>query len=153
MNNIYKYDRAMAYSSVYILIPAYYASRPSNIIMIFQTLFSIFHWKYYFNRVFHNIDTILSTYTFIYHLLLLRYNNQDYYRNIALIYATLAILVFYNRKGYRERAIKEYRIIYIVPHALFRYLAFWFVMSVYNHEFDILISIMYWSSIIGLAYF
>lgn len=150
MNNIYKYDRTMAYSSVYILIPAYYASPPVNIIMILQTLFSIIHWKYYYKREFHYIDTFLSTYIFVHHSLLL-WRIEMYYRNVALIYAVLSLIVFYNRKGYREKALERYSVIYVVPHAMFRFLSFWFVMYVYKKDFSIFFSIFYSFSIYMLA--
>ena len=153
MNNIYKYDRTLAYSSLYILIPAYHVEYMDiRIIMIIQTLFSILHWKYYYNRLFHNIDTILSTYTFIYHLVLLR-AIKIYYRNMALISALLAVIVFYNRKGYREKALQRYRVIYIIPHSLFRYLSFCFVMSVNECRFSVELSLIYWINIFCMAYF
>ena len=153
MNNIYKYDRTLAFSSLYILIPAYYVRyNHLKIIMWLQTLFSILHWKYYYNRIFHSMDTLLSTYTFIHHLVLLR-SIDIYYRNMALLFASLAIIVFYNRKGYRERALEKYRVIYVVPHAMFRFLSFWFVMSVYMKDFNIFLSILYSISIYILAVF
>ena len=153
MNNIYKYDRTLAFSSLYILIPAYYVRyNHLKIIMWLQTLFSILHWKYYYNRIFHSMDTLLSTYTFIYHLILLE-SIEVYYRNMASLFALLALIVFYNRKGYRERALEKYRIIYVVPHAMFRFLSFWFVMSVYMKDFNIFLSILYSISIYILAVF
>lgn len=153
MNNIYKYDRTMVYSSLYILIPAYYVRyNHLKIIMWLQTLFSILHWKYYYNRIFHSMDTILSTYTFIYHLILLE-SIEVYYRNMALLFALLAVIVFYNRKGYREIALQRYRVIYIIPHALFRYFSFCFVMYVNKCKLSIELSSIYWLNIICMAYF
>lgn len=152
MNNIYKYDRVMAYSSMYILIPTYYASTYTRLIMIIQTLFSILHWKNYYNRGFHYMDTILSTYTFIHHLVLLR-SIDIYYRNIVFLFAIFSLIVFLNRKGYRERVLEKYRVIYVVPHAMFRFLSFWFVMSVYMKDFNIFLSILYSISIYILAVF
>ena len=60
---------------------------------------------------------------------------------------------FLNRKGYRERALEKYRVIYVVPHAMFRFLSFWFVMSVYTKDFNIFLSILYSISIYILAVF
>lgn len=153
MNNIYKYDRTLAFSSLYILIPAYYVRyNHLKIIMWLQTLFSILHWKYYYNRIFHSMDTVLSTYTFIYHLILLE-SIEIYYRNMALLFALLAVIVFYNRKGYRESALVKYKIIYVIPHAMFRFLAFWFVITIYNKDFSLLLSLFYWLNVFVLAYF
>ena len=153
MNNIYKYDRTLAFSSLYILIPAYYVRyNHLKIIMWLQTLFSILHWKYYYNRIFHSMDTALSTYTFIYHLILLE-SIEVYYRNMALLFALLAVIVFYNRKGYRESALVKYKIIYVIPHAMFRFLAFWFVITIYNKDFSLLLSLFYWLNVFVLAYF
>ena len=153
MNNIYKYDRTMAYSSFYILIPTYYVEEIDvKIIMILQTLFSVLHWRYYYNRIFHTMDTILSTYTFIYHLIILE-SIELYYRNIALLFALLAVIVFYNRKGYRERALERYRVVYIIPHALFRYCSFCFVMSVNKCKLSLELSLIYWINIICMAYY
>ena len=152
MNNIYKYDRTMAYSSLYILIPAYYASRYTGLIMIGQTLFSILHWKYYSNRFFHYTDMSLSVYIFAYHLFLLQ-SIEIYYKKISVIFGILTSIVFYNRKGYRENAVVKYKIIHVIPHTMFRFFAFWFVMTIYNKDFSILLSLFYWLNIFGLAYF
>lgn len=152
MNNIYKYDRTMGYSSVYILIPAYYASTPANIIMILQTIFSVLHWKNYTNLFFHYTDISLSVYIFAYHLFLLQ-SIEIYYRKISMIFAILTVVVFYNRKGYRESALMKYKIIHVIPHTMFRFFAFWFVMTIYNKDFSILLSLFYWLNVFGLAYF
>ena len=152
MNNIYKYDRTMAYSSLYILIPAYYASRYTGLIMISQTLFSILHWKYYSNKFFHYTDISLSVYIFAYHLFLLQ-SIEIYYKKISVIFGILTAIVFYNRKGYRENAVVKYKIIHVIPHTMFRFFAFWFVMTIYNKDFSILLSLFYWLNIFGLAYF
>lgn len=152
MSTIYKYDRTMAYSSFYILIPAYYASTPANIIMILQTLFSILHWKYYSNRFFHYTDIGLSLYIFAYHLFLLQ-SIEIYYKKISIVFGALTAIVFYNRKGYRETAVVKYKIIHVIPHTMFRFFAFWFVMTVYSKDFNVLLSLLYWLNIFGLAYF
>ena len=152
MNCIYKYDRTMAYSSLYILIPTYYASNHAQFIMIIQTIFSILHWKYYSNKFFHNTDIYLSSYIFAYHLLLL-YSIEIYYKKLSILFSLLTAIAFYYKKGYRERAIVDYKIIYVLPHTIFRYFAFWFVMSVYEKDFNISFSLLYWLNIIALAYF
>ncbi len=146
-----KYDKTMTYSSLYIIIPIYCVSINLKLIMSFQIIFSLLHWKYYNNKLFHNIDIIISSYIFIHHLSLIYWIERNY-RNRAIIFAILTLLVFNNRKGYREKALKKYKIIYVIPHALFRYLAFWFIMSIYKKDFNINLSILYWISIYRLAY-
>ena len=72
---------------------------------------------------------------------------------MALLFALLAVIVFYNRKGYRESALVKYKIIYVIPHAMFRFLAFWFVITIYNKDFSLLLSLFYWLNVFVLAYF
>lgn len=149
MNGVYYYDRNLSFTSLYILIPAIFAERSIKIIMIIQTGVSVLHWNNYNNKIYHNLDNILSSYVFIYHLIFP--NKELYYKNLSLFFALLSLITFYYRKGYRELALKQYKKIYIIPHSLFRFFSFWFVMSVYQKDFSILFSLIYWLNIYYLS--
>lgn len=157
INNIYYYDRTLSFTSLYILIPSYYATIDCKIIMIIQTFFSILHWNNYNNKLYHTLDIIISLYVFIYHLFLVFYL-EKYYKNISLFFAVLSSITFHYRKGYREillnrlNRLNKYKIIYVIPHSLFRFFSFWFVMSVYKKKFNIFLSLIYWFNTFLLSY-
>ena len=59
------------------------------------------------------------------------------------------LLSFINKNGYREKIIKNKNLkyIYILPHTLFRFISFWYIMYCYNLKFNLILSITYWSNI------
>lgn len=142
MKYLSRYDRMLCITSLYILIPSYYSNKYIFIIMNFQTLFSLLHWYKYNNKIYHKLDVYTSSFIFIYHIFLIK-------NKITFILCILSLLSFINKNGYREKIIKNKNLkyIYILPHTLFRFISFWYIMYCYNLKFNLILSITYWSNI------
>ena len=142
MKFLVKYDRTLSITSLYILIPAFYSNKYIFVIMNFQTIFSILHWYNYNNIIFHKFDLYLSTFIFCYHIFSI--NNFK-----TLIFCILSLILFYKKKGYRELILtNSFKFVYIIPHSLFRFLSFWFIMFCYDIDFSVKLSLVYWINII-----
>ena len=147
---IHPYDRSMAFTSIYIIIPAMLCENPLFLAMILQTFFSILHWVNYNSYILHAIDVSLSSIIFIWHIVLLFYI-QLLHKIYAFNFCILALITFYYRRGIRKRALKKYNIIYLLPHALFRFFSFWFVMFVHQQKWSYDLTLIYWWSVIILG--
>lgn len=142
------YDRCMALTSAYILLAAACVPRPSlALLMCAQTAASMGHWTWYEHTVLHRVDVALSTLAFVWNAAVLAHVPFNPYVVRAWTCAGIAVLLFATRKGWRERAMVAHRPCYVVPHAAFRFFAFWFVVSVHGQPWSWWWSAAYWCTV------
>ena len=146
------YDRAMAWSSLYILIPAMHTHMPAlSAAMILTTLLSIQHWLVYNSTTWHKADRNASSMVFIFHVFLIWYGEHVKLAG-AVGFALASAACFKFRKGVRNKAMLHYKAVQLLPHASFRFFAFWFVMFVRGQPWSWTLTAIYWFSILALGW-
>jgi len=146
------YDRVIGVTSLYILIPFFYAPRLEQFFLLALTGVSLFHWSDYENKIYHVADNITATFVFSWYVLKCwLYPNG--YCLLSSCCALLSILAFICRRNTRNLALESNNIVYIIPHALFRFFSFWFVMFVYGVYYSWTLTILYWLTVLFLYQF
>jgi hypothetical protein len=105
----------------------------------FQFLFfEILNIKYCIkiNRI-QKLDRFLSCIIFLIHIKKIK--NID-----EIIYLLLCLIIFKLRVGYREKWLINNKKRYIIPHSLFRFLSYCFIMKCNNKELKIEITLLSW---------
>ncbi len=151
MSQIHPYDRCMAITSLFILLPIFHITIPlMPTIMTIQTFASVAHWLIYKNKIFHLVDQFLSITVFIWNVwhLIIVWPTQACK---ALISASVSVIFFRKRIGMREKMLISYRFIYVLPHTTFRFFAFWFVMLLHGQSFSLILTIFYWFMVFFLS--
>jgi hypothetical protein len=146
------YDRAMAWSSLYILIPAMHTRMPAlSAVMIVTTLLSIRHWLDFDRITWHKADCNVSSIVFVLHGVLMWYRTLvNYHVTVCFALASASCFIFGN--GMRNKALLHYRAVQLLPHASFRFFAFWFVMFVHRQPWSWTLTVIYWLSILILGW-
>lgn len=137
MNLVSRYDRCLKITSLFILIPSYNVELYLQILFIFQTIISIIHWNNYKPGRIQKLDRFLSCIIFLIHIKKIK--NID-----EIIYLLLCLIIFKLRVGYREKWLINHKKRYIIPHSLFRFLSYCFIMKCNNKELKIEITLLYW---------
>lgn len=132
-----RYDRCLCITSLFILIPCYNVELYLQILFIFQTIISMIHWNNYKSGRIQKLDRFLSCIIFLIHINKIK--NID-----EIIYLLLCLISFKLRVGYREKWIIYKKKRYIIPHAVFRFLSYCFIMKCNNKELKIEITLLYW---------
>ena len=150
------YDRAFAFASFYISLSAFYCPIPELAsLMHFATIISFFHWIHYHQDLLY-LDILLSLTNLLWHM----YISSTSGASASLIEAkgiawcSLSIGTFILNKMLwksREKAMKNYNALLLVPHAFVRYCGFWAVMIADGQDFDLALSFVYWVSVIVLG--
>ena len=146
------FDRALCWTSFYILIPILYTDILLLRICFFLTvLASTCHWLIYDNNLLHRLDIIIVRIILAFHILLI-YNIDTFKQQLfSILFISLSISIFIHGMGIRENIMnnnKFYTIKSILPHATFRFFSFWFIMYVHNQTWSWKISFIYWLNII-----
>lgn len=137
MNLVSRYDRCLKITSLFILIPSYNVELYLQILFIFQTIISMIHWNNYKPGRIQKLDRFLSCIIFLIHIKKIK--NID-----EIIYLLLCLIIFKLRVGYREKWLIYNKKRYIIPHSLFRFLSYCFIMKCNNKELKIEITLLYW---------
>ena len=146
------YDRAMAWSSLYILIPAMHTHMPTlSAAMILATMLSIQHWLVYNSTTWHKADRNASSIVFVFHGFLMLYRKLVNIK-VTFCFALASASCFKFGKGVRNKAMLQYKAVQLLPHASFRFFAFWFVMFVHGQPWSWTLTTIYWLSIIILGW-
>lgn len=151
MPSVHPYDRCMSISSVFILLAASHVETPvMPLIMCVQTAASIGHWLVYSNSSLHKIDKGLSIGVFVWNVFIILFVRPRQFEQ-AVLAAAASACVFKLRTGIREKALTSYRFVYVIPHAAFRFFAFWFVMLLHGQSWSWGLTAFYWATIFLLA--
>ena len=143
------YDKTVGLTSLYIGIPFFIAPKTDKIMLALLLITSLLHWSNYENKFYKVADNTMATFTFCWYLMrCMMYPNSFIW--VSLTYAFLSIFAFTNRYGYRDVAMNTKNIMCVMPHAVFRFFSFWFVMSTYGVPHDWKLTIVYWVSILIL---
>ena len=145
------YDRCMAVTSLYVSVAAVHVSVPCmGAVMGVQTVASVAHWLAYENEAFGRADRWLSMGVFGWNVWLLATVRPTRWAE-ALAAAVLSVACFRARIGVREKTLVSYRLAHVVPHAAFRFWAFWFVMLLHGQAWSWGLSAFYWWTVFVLS--
>ena len=163
IKNQNEFDRTLGWTSIYIIIPSFY----TNIIFLkigfsIAVFASFSHWLLFNNLYFHILDIILVKIIILYHLILLYNQASSSHKFQTIFFIFLSITFFIYGKGRRELFIKNknknknsitnfINFKLILPHALFRFFIFWFIMYTHNQIWSWKITTIYWINILILS--
>jgi len=148
---LHPYDRCMAITSLYVVLAALHVTVPHMpAVMTIQTLASIAHWLVYHNNAFHRADVVLSTGVFLWNVWYL-VTARPTQTLEALMAAGASAACFRARVGVRDKMLVSYHFVHVLPHAAFRFFAFWFVMLSHGQPWSWSLSAFYWCTVFLLS--
>ena len=143
------YDFALCVTSLYILIPALFCETYTlSLSLLLLACVSVKHWSRFKTGFWQSADRCVGGLVFFTHLWLSRHLKTV---QVSVTWAALAFIVFCFRKGMRESLLDKHTLkdtsLRLLPHALFRWFLFWFVMSVHRQWHYWPLTICYWATL------
>lgn len=143
------YDRAFAFSSLFISVAAGYCSiRWLALIMHINSVVSFLHWARWHDGLCWGLDIILSVSNIIIHLYMVISTGSSMIGCTS--WCVAAVCMFMSKRWFtpRHQAMKRYRVLHLFPHGAFRFCGFWSVMAADGQGFNLWLSIFYWLTMI-----
>lgn len=141
------YDRAFAFSSLFISLAAWYCPVPwLASLMYMNAAVSFLHWARWHKGLCWMADIGLSTSNLVCHLYIATVSKSlNLTRSLCWCTASLCIFMAKSWLKPRQQAMKQYHVLQLIPHGAFRFCGFWSVMAADGHAFNLRLSLVYWS--------